>query len=268
MPRIWRVFAALIIAAGLGLTAMPAASAATSPVLTISASSPFMTVSGHTWVYYAPAADDTVHISFTEGNGNPGDTAAVYARPFGASGFTQTGGSVTLPETLGTDGYTAAYTFTVHPHIATQYEVKMTRFGTAFSSNVQVVYVTDGFKIKDFRQSCSHHKCVESYRRYVQIPHSAYKSEAAKHWYLYFAATGTQPAYLKLAKDASASAAHYVTKTEFYVTVTFRFHSKSPNPPSFTFACMKDSEGKNGIGLPGHHGCGDPKVSSTSPDTG
>jgi hypothetical protein len=266
MSRFWRVLAALIIAAGLGLTALPAASAATTPAVTIAASSS-LNISGRWLVYYKPAADDTAKIAMSETNANSGDTAALFARPFGASGFTQVGAAVTLTVT---GEFTAAYTFTVHPHAATQYEVRVSRSITegTYTSNVQAVYVRDGFKIKDFRQSCSHHECVESYRRYVQIPHSAYKSEAAKHWFLYFAKTANQPAYLKLAKDASASAAHYVNKTEYYVTVTFRFYSKSPNPPSFTFACMKDSEGKNGIGLPGHHGCGDPKVSSTSPYTG
>lgn len=223
-----------------------------------------MKVSGFTWVYYKPAADSAATVSGTAINVSTGDTVTLYAAPFGAKTLTATGKPVTLTaDNLGN----ASFSFTVHPSRETKYEAEVTQDSLHATSTAQAIYVTRGFADNHFTQSCRHDHCTASYRFYVEIPASAYKSEFKKHWYLYFAAAANQPATYPLSKTASAKN-HKVNAGEFYALFTFRWKTKHPSLATWRFGCIKDTESSNGIGLPGKHGCGNKKLSTTLPYVG
>jgi hypothetical protein len=69
------------------------------------------------------------------------------------------------------------------------------------------------------------------------------------------------PKWLSLGADHSLVAGtEQVSADEFRVTVTFSF---TPGGDHYDFAwtmCLMDAVAEDGIGLPGHHGCGDPHV--------
>src|SRR5580658_1144645 len=263
MSRIWRVsVAAALAVGGLGLVGVFPASAARTPAVSITVSSQFMKVSGVTWVYYKPAADNAATVSGTAINVSTGDTVTLYAVPFGAKKATATGKPVTLTaDSLGN----ASFSFTVHPSRETDYAAEVTTQDNLHATSAaQAIYVTRGFADNHFTQSCAHGHCTASYRFYVEIPASAYKSEVKKHWYLYFAASATQPATYPLSKSASAKN-HKVNAGEFYALFTFRWKTKNPNMAIWCYGGTTDTESSNGIGLPGHHGCGNKKLSTTLP---
>jgi hypothetical protein len=268
MSRIWRVSVAAAVAVGglgLGLVGVSPATAARTPAVSITVSSQFMKVSGFTWVYYKPAADNAATVSGTAINVSTGDTVTLYAEPFGAKTLTATGKPVTLTaDNLGN----ASFSFTVHPSRETKYEAEVvTQDSLHAISTAQAIYVTRGFADNHFTQSCRHGHCTASYRFYVEIPASAYKSEFKKHWYLYFAAAANQPATYPLSKTATAKN-HKVNAGEFYALFTFRWKTKNPSLATWRFGCIKDTESSNGIGLPGKHGCGNKKLSTTLPYVG
>jgi hypothetical protein len=266
MSRIWRVpVAAALAVGGLGLMGVSPATAARTPAVSITVTSKFMKVSGFTWVYYKPAADNAATVSGTAINVSTGDTVTLYAEPFGAKTSTVTGKPAKLTaDSLGN----ASFSFTVHPSRETEYEAEVTTQDNLHATSAaQAVYVTRGFADNHFTQSCAHGHCTASYRFYVEIPASAYKSEVKKHWYLYFAAAATQPATYPLSKSASAKD-HKVNAGEFYALFTFRWKTKNPGIDTWRFGCIKDTESSNGIGLPGHHGCGNKKLSTTLPYVG
>src|SRR5580698_9978916 len=266
MSRIWRVsVAGALVVGGLSLVGVSPATAARTPAVSITVSSKFMTVSGFTWVYYKPAADNAATVSGSAINVSTGDTVALFAEPFGAKTFTATG----KPQTLTADSLgNASFSFTVHPSRETKYEAEVTTQDSLHATSAaQAIYVTRGFADNHFTQSCGHGRCTASYRFYVEIPASAYKSEFKKHWYLYFAAAANQPATYPLTKSASAKN-HKVNAGEFYALFTFRWKTKNPNLSTCLFGYIRNTESSNGIGLPGHHGCGNKKLSTTLPYVG
>jgi hypothetical protein len=191
-----------------------------------------------------------------------GDVVTLYAEPFGTSFFTSTGKQVTLAST-GTE----SYSFSVQPQRETRYEVQVTStnpntFDT--ESAAQTVYVIlEGVPGK-VKTRCSSDHCKITAELKVLVPAAAYKTESAKHFYFYFGLDIPPrfPTFLRLDRSASAKKAHKLSAREFEVAATVRFSSTLAHPQDYevwTF-CLKDAESKDGIGLPGHHGCGAARV--------
>jgi hypothetical protein len=99
----------------------------------------------------------------------------------------------------------------------------------------------------------------------------AYRTESVKPWYLCFVLLNPShpklPRYLPRYKNASASKAHKVTALSYRVTFTFHYTTHIANPGDYVIAlgCTKDTESKDGLGLPGHHGCGAKRISLLAP---
>ncbi len=268
MSRIWRLAAPVAVAGGL-IAAGVAPAAQASPAtygVTISATSPHYPgashgkVLGFALVIYkaTKGSANTAVISGTVTGALSGDVATLYAEPFGAHSFASTGMTVTLT------GPSQAYSFPVKPSLATKYEVKVTTLAIVdATSAVQTVYVTAGEAEKHFTEKCRGLSCTFTYRLYVSLAHSAYATESGKHVYLYDALFfGKQPTTFSLVPKATASKAHKVNAGEFYNLITF--HVKFRNRSQFwaPASCSKDTESRDGLGLPGHHGCGEKRFSA------
>ena len=105
-------------------------------------------------------------------------------------------------------------------------------------------------------------------RRPYTVPPSALQTEMSKPLYLYFG--------LNLAPTKSASArrngcrseaghglvmaSQRISADQFSETVTFSFTVGNDAYHWAWTMCPKDTEAEDGIGLPGHHGCGDQRV--------
>jgi hypothetical protein len=198
--------------------------------------------------------------------GDPGGVrqhqATLLAEPFGAKNYTQVGTPVTLAPN---SGGTAAYSFNVKPSLATHYKVQVSGTDTAVSG-VVTVYVSAGGRSTGGTFKCiTATKCKFSFRLYTYMPASALKHEIRKHWYQYLAVGYPRvPKDYTLSKTATVSKARKISSGEYVQTFTYFFtlrHGKAN--PEFQ-ACVKDTESVDGMGLPGHHGCGDKHVSRSA----
>ena len=270
MSRIWRWIAPAAIAGGLIATAVPALAAGpASYSVTINATSPNYPgavnglVDGYAVVIYKATHDnwDQATISGTVTGYASGDVVSLLQEPFGKKAFTATGKTVTLT-TVGT------YSFTATPSVATKYEVQVSTGGSLdFTSGTQTVYVSAGAGYAKSHKKCSSSSCTFSYKFYIYLPASAYKTEVRKHLYEYIAewysASGS-PKWYYLSASAKASRPAKVHSGEIEYTLTFYIHLRSGENYWQTFACTKDDEKKDGLGLPGHHDCGDKRISATA----
>jgi hypothetical protein len=68
------------------------------------------------------------------------------------------------------------------------------------------------------------------------------------------------PQWLLLGAGNGHATEHRISADEFSDTLTFSFQIGS-DAYSWAWAwCTKDAEAEDGLGLPGHHGCGDARV--------
>jgi len=267
MSKFWRLVAPVVAAGGLvAAGAMPAASA--SPTVTptysimIAAHSPLPKVSGHTWVVYKTTGFRKATISGLVLGAVTGDVATLWSKPFGASAFAATTSTVVLaPDTEVPTQST--YSFSVTPSRATAYKVQVTTGATMDATSSRVtVYVTEGLRFSNKRNSCTSTSCKFSYKITEFLPRAAYRTETHKHFYEYLAVGyPTLPRRYTLDRSATASRIRKINSGEFAVTFTWHVTLHHGAANWTTLVCTKDSESKDGMGLPGRHGCGDTHIS-------
>jgi hypothetical protein len=278
MPKIWRWVAPLAMAGGLiAAGAVPASAGPATVSITASATSPSYPgavhgkVFGYALVVYKDSTGNinAATISGTIRGASSADEARLLAEPFGAKSFKFTG--QVLPLASGSSGYE----FPVKPSVATKYEVRVSNGSTVLATSAPAtVYVTEGSGHNKITTSCSGGRCTTTWKVYILVATTkAEKTEAAKRWFLYFAIDTHLPKVpksLPLDKDASAAKARRINALEYEVTLTFRFKTtiKNPAPDILPAGCTKDTESTDGYGLPGHHGCGASKISTSSPYVG
>jgi hypothetical protein len=267
MPKPWRIAAIAVTVCGLTATAAatagPALAMQAAPTVTINVSSPFTVVTKDVYVAFEDKPYNVATISGNVSGATPGEVAVLYAQPFKSKAAPVPGKSVTLTSA------SQAYSFTAKPTVATRYTVKVLPSSTSTTavgtSGAKTVYVAKNTAYKGLSQ-CGRPECRESVRVTIKIPASAYKTESGKKWYFYFgvrfSATGlARPKSLLLTK-ATISKATKVSSGAFRRTVTFRFRVGDHGYNFEVAVCTKDTESKDGIGLPGRHSCGDKKISS------
>lgn len=250
------------------LAAVTPALAAT-PTITIAATSKIGPVTGYVLVAYRGGAYASARIHGTITGATAGEVATLYAQPFPYEKPAAPAGSTTL----GAAG-SGAYSFTVKPTLATRYEVKLSAGPSATTplatSPTQNVYVTSGGSSTS-RLVCIQFACTLTSHVLWIVPSSALRTEISKHVYAYFGVTFgpistlKPPEWLYLnAGHASVTRAKRISADEYETTVTFSYHESgySTGFPAWT-GCVKDTVSKDGMGLPGHHGCGSSRVRRT-----
>jgi hypothetical protein len=270
MSRIWRLAAPVAVAGGLIAAGVaPAAQAASSatPTISITATSPHYPgavhgkVDGFAVAIYKTSFKhfNTALISGTVTGALANDTATLLAEPFGAKTFTPAAPPVTL-----TGAASEPVSFNVVPSLATRYKVQvMTGTTVTATSAAQTVYVTEGLNATHFRQKCTRTVCTFTYRLFELMPRSAYNTEVKKHLYLYErVGRPTLPRFFSLTTSAKASMARKINAGEFERNLTFFIKLGRGTTRWNTSQCTKDTESRDGIGLPGHHGCGAKRFSA------
>ena len=113
--------------------------------------------------------------------------------------------------------------------------------------------------------------CRKTLHIYTVLPSSALGVEMSKPLYPYFGinlstATGTPPPprwlYLN-AGHASVSGARRISASEFEMTLTFSFTIGNDGYHLAWNGCAKDTVSRDGLGLPGSHGCGARRILPT-----
>jgi Protein kinase domain len=203
-----------------------------------------------------------------------GEVARLYAQQFPYSHAPVPVSSVILEPAAGT----ASYAFTVTPTLATRYQVKLFRSSTAQaplgSSAVSTVYVTVT-GISNEARTCQRPVCHQSLHLRVKVPAAAMSTELAKRWYPYFAirlAPDKSPAAPRVLRRGAASptvtTSRRISATEFGLTYSFSFRVGNNAYNWDQALCARDTEARDGIGLPGSHTCGDGHVLASAPYLG
>ena len=251
------------------LAAVVPAQAAT-PTITIAATSRIPAVTGDVFVIFNSGKYGSARIHGTITGVTAGEVATLYAQRFPYSTAARPVRSTTLSAT----GPTSGYSFTVAPTLATRYQVKVfarkgatTPLATSHRQNLYVAangYFTGG-------KTCGRPVCRLTLHIYTIVPRSTLGVEMSKPLYPYVGvklstATGTPPPprwlYLN-AGHASVSGVRRISATEFEMTLTF---SVTVGNDGYYIAwnwCTKDTQHRDGLGLPGSHGCGARRILRT-----
>jgi len=269
MPKPWR-FAAIAVsvcglAAATAATAGPALATQAAPSVSIKVSSPIGKITNDVLVAFEDGKYSVATIGGSVSGATSGEVAELYAQPFKSKSAPVSGETTTL-----TGAASQTYSFTATPSVATKYTVKVFPSSTSTTavatSAAKIVYVVTNYTFTD-KFKCPRPSCHETIHLTTEVPASARRAEAAKKLYFYLglklSATGIPgyPKTLELTK-ATISKATKVSATAFKRTITFSFRI-GDDGARWKFAwCSKDTESKDGVGLPGRHGCGDKKISA------
>ena len=269
MFKAWRRVTAVALTGGVAIAAQLAVLApaqAVTPTITIAATSKIKPVTGFHYVGYKDGSFSIAKIHGNVTGATTGEVATLYAQRFPYTRPAKPVSSITLSAT----GPTTGYSFAVAPTLATRYQVKVfarksatTPLGTSPGQNIYVLadgYYTGG-------KTCGGPACRETFHIYTVVPGSTLGVEMSKPLYAYFglnlSATGTppQPRWLYLnAGNASVSGARQISATEFETTVTYSFTIGNDGYYFGWATCAKDTLSRDGLGLPGSHGCGARRV--------
>ena len=256
--------AAIIIlaVAGVVATALSGGGPAAPTSFSIAAKSALAPLSGDVYVVYRYGSQASARISGEIKGVTGGEVAQLYAQRFPYRQAPVAAGSVILHPSA----KTATYSFRVTPTLATRYTVKLFPNSTATTplatSPTRTVYVTLTALSGD-GQTCRRPVCRESLPSHVFVPASALRTELAKPWYPYFnlslAPSQEPPSPRTLLLGAGhphVTASRQVAPGEFELTVTFSFRIGNDAYHWNWTMCAKDTLAKDGLGLPGTHGCG------------
>ncbi len=278
MLKAWRRAAVAALAGAAAIAAQFAVIApaqAAAPTITINATTKLTAVARATGdalvVYHAgPAASATIHGRIT--GVTKGEIATVYAQQFPFIKPAIKGASVTIK----VNGKTT-YSFPVTPTLATRYKVRVFASSTAKTaltvSAAQYVYVAPLGSPTPPTKSCGSVApvtCHVGFSLFEFVPNSALAVEIHKHVYPYFglslSPTGTPPPPKSLVLNAGNPrvTVRRINAGEFKLTLAFTFNIGSDAAQWDFSECQRDSVSKDGLGLPGSHGCGASRISASS----
>jgi hypothetical protein len=267
------VIAAFIMAAAGVAAALLPGSPGHTMTLPISLKSALPAVSGDVYVVYCDGNQANAEVYGEIRNAANGEVAELYAQQFPYTNAPTRVSSVILRPA----DTTARYEFQVTPALATRYRVELFQSSTSSTpfatSGIATIYVTAGGTTSN-TQTCSRPTCYESLRTTFLVPPSALQTEMSKQLNVYFGlnlASATPPAppskapatpqWLLLGGgNGLVMASNRISADEFSETVTFAFGIGNDAYNWDWNTCFKDTEAEDGMGLPGHHGCGDRRV--------
>lgn len=263
--------AAIAMTAGLiTVPQLPALAAARTTTISITATSG-LKVTGDVLVVFKTKAG-SASISGAVSSTTSGQVLKLFAQQFP---FKKAPAPLGSPVTMPT-GSATPYSFKVTPTLATHYKVELFQSdGTTLvaGSATTTVFVAAASRVRGVR-TCNRPGnrpvCHQTVRLRTTVPASTLRIEKAKKWYVYFGLSlrrvGIPPApkFLRLgAGSARVSRARRVSASQYEVTITFTFRVDNDGYFWLFFPCQKDTEAKDGLNLPGHHGCGSLKVISS-----
>ena len=265
-----RVVVGACVAAAAGLTAglllVPGPPASLAATLPISVKSERAPVSGDVYVVY-DTVDQSAEVSGRIPVAANGEVARLYAQRFPFTAAPAEVNSVALRPT----GGKATYKFKVTPTLETRYQVELFRNGTSPTpiavSGVKTVYVSIN-EAAGKTQGCNATACSESAEVTYTAPPSALKTEMSKKPFVYFGLNllpgkknPPSPKWLYLGTGHSVVLGTQQTSaTVFQILVSFSFAPGNEAWEATYAVCIKETLATDGVGLPGHHSCGNQRI--------
>ena len=262
----WRIAAAALIVAAAGLVAWISWPGPVRPQVPISVKSALPALTGDVYVVYLGGSQANAEVYGEISKAANGEVAQLYAQQFPFNNAPTLASSVILHPA----GTTARYEFQVTPTLATRYRVEVFQTSTASTplatSGVATIYVVAGGATGN-AQTCGRPVCHESLQTTTFAPPSALPTEMSKPLYLYFGLSLSPskappaPKWVLLGtSNGHVTAPRRISADEYSQTVTFSFQIGNDAYNWNWASCTRDTEAEDGIGLPGHHGCGDERV--------
>jgi serine/threonine-protein kinase len=279
----WRRRRVPVIAAGIAVAAAAAVTAgiilpgsaphqakivASVASIAINADSNLDQVSGYTVVDYNSGKDGNAQIHGQVTGALNGEVAVLYAQPFPYKSAPAQAGTVILHPA----GKTAQYSFQVTPAVATRYKVELFRSSTATkplaTSPARTIYVTIVGKVvsQSAPTNCGS-VCHNKIQVRINVPASAMSTEISKKVFTYFAANigphkyPATPKTLTLGAGQPQVSVNRVSATQYTLTVTFSYRIPQGKWARWDWnSCQQDTVAVDGMGVPGHHACGDASI--------
>jgi serine/threonine-protein kinase len=257
------------VAAGLaaGLLLIPGSPAVPMATVSISVKSAAPAVPGVVYVVYQGGTNANAEVSGEVSKATNGEVAALYAQQFPYKRALAKVSTLVLHPA----GGTARYAFRVTPTLATRYQVELFRGRTATTpiaaSGVETVYVSTAERVSK-AQPCSSSVCGESSQATFTAPPSALRVEMSKKPWVYFGIRLSKtnknvpaPSSILLGAGHGVVAGELqISADQFEVIITFSYTTDGDHAVAVWGVCVKDTLAIDGLGLPGHHGCGDNSV--------
>jgi hypothetical protein len=265
----FRIAATAFIAGAITAPQLPALAAPrATPAISIVAKSQFPKVTRDVYVTFGLDSVKSATISGKVTGGATGEVLRLYAQQFPFKKAPAVAGHMPV------SGATQPYSFTVTPTLATRYQVKLFKTSSAHTSLAAsekvIVYVTANRQERG-GDSCNEPGqrpvCHQTWHVHVFVPPSTLRTEMPKRWFVYFgiklSPTGepSPPKFLKLgAGNPRVSKPQKINAHEYALTIKFTFRIGN-NGYFYEFdPCQRDTQARDGLNLPGHHGCGTLKV--------
>jgi hypothetical protein len=152
-----------------------------------------------------------------------------------------------------------SYSFTARPTLATRYRVVLVS-DPASQSRVLTIFVAPR-ALNVSRGGCRPApRCRRHFAADFVYPPAVVKQESAKPSYFYFGihyGSRSEPKRLRLVK---AGPQRYVGRGRYQSAFTITFSTPTSRYRYEWIVCGKDTEAADGLGLPGHHHCGDRSI--------
>ncbi len=262
------------LAVGLALAAAvsmgTAALAATVP-LTASVHTHNRVVTQERWVTYGRAGYASATVHGTVSGVAPGAVARLYGARFPY----RTGLRAVASQRMAVAGNRGTFAFRVNPVLATHYRVEV--FGNGASrtpmaiSRALVVYVAAHLR-STRSTSCSARVCELHLVVLRVVPPASVPLERSKHLFAYVDVvtwrSGPAPGPGLYHRVAASVLSVTVRGRVIRSVLSIQFRRPAARWRVFAEGCARDQVGRDGLGLAGHHGCGNAVLSARLPYVG
>ena len=234
---------------------------------------------GETYMLYDPGAGFDTFVSAKVKDATAGEVIRLYAQPFPFTSPPVPVGSDPVYSVAGT----ATYSFSTSPTLATRYQVRLFQSATAATplatSATRTTYIIGYAKTSadptgpySFHDSCTNQVvCTVTTPLFIYSPPSALRTEMSKQRYVYVSHGRTSPGIptpyptsLQLDPQATVSAPQRVAGNEYEVNISYSYNANNEAAPIIGL-CTAQTEGQDGIGLPGPSPCGSGSIPTSAP---
>jgi hypothetical protein len=259
--------AGLVLAAAVVGAGQVPASASTAPAITIRPVASVTTASKlPPFVIYRSAKYSAVRYTGHVTNVTAGMVLRFYAKRFPYSGPWHKIGRKKFRH-----AGTGHFRFRAAPVLATRYRVELflnasSRFALA-ESRVSTVYVLAGYRFS-YHKTCGHPVCRLVIHVHVLLPPVTLAAEISKQIVTYFGRTlarhGRRPQPVKwLYRNGGHSQVigpRQAAAGQIDLTLDFSFRIGRDSSAWSADFCTRNTESRDGLNLPGHHGCGSHRI--------
>jgi hypothetical protein len=265
VSRFLRGSAILAVSAGLVMSGVLPAVAAATPTITVAAQSEFKPVSKDVFIAFHQGGAAQAELSGKVTGAASTNVLRLLAQPFP---FSKPAVRVQA-QGIAANG---KYAFVVKPSIATRYTVELFSDAAATSKLAagtrKTIFVIAGGSASAPKK-CGRPVCTEVFHLKVVLPPSAIARESHKHWFVYLglhlmagSKLPSEPKTLTLHTNTIVAKPTKVSADTYRTAFKFSFRVGNDSYRLLWAPCTKDTASKDGVGLPGHHGCGNKKISS------